>query len=303
MPQLTSNFEKWLARPMTGPKGLHSQIFTAAAYLLDDDWSDAEAYELLRHAANLVQDRTVPDREIHGAIDWARRKLSGEIDLNSPKWPERDDILRAEVVRSCAADMDRLKAGALRHETALSMLRKVYRADDLVCIGRTSFDFVTVRLRDIPDDNRDLGTCEFVNPSPMVALAGLTAGGKYSAHAKANTGPRVYAVVEFDDGQPHEHAAILKYLTRFLPLLMIVYSGKTSLHGWFPCPGLTDEQVRSFYAAAIRLGADPKMYGVSQFSRLPMGANGKTSRRQMVLYFNPAHTYHTCTTPPSLPSS
>lgn len=288
---LDSHFERWLMRPMPGVKGLHQDIFTAAAYLLEDGWEEAETFSLLRHACDLVQDRSVPDREILGAISWARRKLSGEIDLNTPRWPERDNAWRAEVVQNNRADLEKLKAGAWQTST-LEVLHHLYRPDDLLCIGKTAFEFGTFRLGDISPNVRDLELCEFVNPSPMKAMAGLTADGKYSAHAKANTGPRVYAVVEFDDGHPQEHAAILKYLAAFLPLTMIVYSGKTSLHGWFPCARLTDDQIRSFYAEAIRLGADPKMYGVSQFSRLPMGRNGKTNRRQAVLYFNPKNTYH-----------
>lgn len=276
---------------MAGAKGLHQDIFTAAAYCVEEGWDDQTIYNFLREGCDSVTDRRVPDREIFGAISYARMKAAGQISLVSHRWPERNNTLRAETCRMFPVDLEFLKRGVL-YEPALYFLRILYRPTDLICIGQTSFNFRTLAMGEIPDTVKDLDECEFINPSPMIARAGLTVSDNYSSHAKANTGPRVYAVVEFDDGHPREHVAILRFLSHKLPLTMMVYSGKTSIHGWFKCNHVTEDEVVQFYAMAIELGADPKMFSPTQFSRLPSGRNPKTARRQQVFMLNPRHVYH-----------
>jgi hypothetical protein len=126
----------------------------------------------------------------------------------------------------------------------------------------------------------------------MSAATGLTAEGNWSAHTKNNTGPRVYGAVEFDVGTVPEHASLLIYLASKLPLVMMVFSGNKSLHGWFKTSHVTENEVLEFYQLAVRLGADSKLHSPSQFTRLPMGTHGTTGRQQRVLYFNPANAYY-----------
>jgi hypothetical protein len=246
---------------------------------------------MLRGASNVVDDRHVPDREISEAVDYAYRRITGEVSPG-PVWPRPDDQLRLEILKFHPADILKLRASIPAPLSALTYLQSLYRGDDLLCIGKTAYEFRTVRLRDIPGDNRDLSSCEFINPSPMSAIAGLTETGRWSEHAKSNTGPRVYSVVEFDIGELYEHASILKYLALKLPLVMIVYSGSSSLHGWFKTTHATEEIVERFYQEAVSLGADPKMFSPSQFSRLPMGRHARTCRTQRVIFFNPNKTYY-----------
>jgi len=283
--RLQTDFDKWLARPMSGTKGLHQDIFTAAAFLLEEGWSEAETLEMLRAATEDVG-RAVPQRELLGAVDYAKRKAAGQVTPLSHPWPQRNDFLRAQVVRQNMPDMTKLQP---RPETPRQFLDYLYRPEDLICIGRSAFQFKTLPLHEIPEGSKDLHLCEFINPSPMSAIAGLTTDERWSEHARSNTGPRIYGVIEFDDGTPPTHAAILKHLATRLPLVMIVFSGKTSLHGWFLTSGLDSEAVRRFYAEAIELGADPKMFSPCQFSRLPGGTNGSTSHPQSVLYLNPTN--------------
>jgi hypothetical protein len=115
---------------------------------------------------------------------------------------------------------------------------------------------------------------------------GLTFDNKVSTHCEGNTGPKVYQVIEFDTGLPHEHFAILWYLAKRLPLCMIVYSGGKSLHGWFNVRGQPDSIIHAFFCDAVALGADPKMWSRCQFSRIPAGKNGKSGRQQEVLLFH-----------------
>jgi hypothetical protein len=286
---LTSPFDKWLANPSS--KGLHHNIFVIAAYSLEEGWSQEEIFDMLRKACDGVEDRYVPDREIREAIHYAYSRITGNTTLGIA-WSPEDRVFRAEILQLYPADKQELKAQIPAPVPPLTYLRTLYKGNDLLCIGRTAVKFRTLPLSSIPEDDKDLALCEFINPSPMSAVVGLTAYGVQSEHAKSNTGPRVYGVIEFDNGTPLEHAAILKYLATKLPLAMMVFSGNASLHGWFKTSYAAEEMVKKFYEEAVLLGADPKMFSACQFSRLPMGRHGATGRTQRVIYFNPANVYY-----------
>jgi hypothetical protein len=197
------------------------------------------------------------------------------------------------VLRDYSVSQQELKVKVPAPAPAVAYLRQLYRKIDLICVGRTTTNFQTLPLDLIPGQISDLSEYEFVNPSPMSALSGLTDEGNSSAHCKSNTGPRVYGVVEFDGGMPVEHAAILSYLGSKLPLVMMVFSGNKSLHGWFKTSHVTDENfVREFYQTAVSLGADSRMFSACQFTRLPMGTHPTTGRQQQVIHFNPENVYH-----------
>lgn len=292
MPRLRSPYDAWLDdRPMEQSKGLHQDLFTAAAFLFEKGHSAQDIFRDLRDACDKADYRFVPDREIYSAMDYAHRRVTGEA-APGVIWPAHDLAFRVEILNLHPTDMAKLRAKIPARLSTLAYLHSMYREDNLLCIGKTATEFRTVRLCDIPADNRDLSMCEFINPSPMTSVAGLTADEEWSEHAKSNTGPRVYSVIEFDMGEPREHASILKYLATRLPLMMIVYSGSTSLHGWFKTSHADEPFVEKFYKEAVMLGADPKMFSPCQFSRLPMGTNARTGRTQRVIFFNPRHVYY-----------
>jgi hypothetical protein len=120
----------------------------------------------------------------------------------------------------------------------------------------------------------------------MTARSGPTKEGKQSAHALSITGPRRFLVVEFDQGNADDHAALILHLAARAPLAIAVHSGCKSIHGWFYCLGQPEENLRSFIRYAVSLGADPATWCRSQFVRMPDGLrdNGK---RQVVYFFNP----------------
>ena len=122
----------------------------------------------------------------------------------------------------------------------------------------------------------------------MTAKTGLTLEGKESAHCLANTGPRRFLVIEFDQGTPDEQAALLDYLSHRGPLVLVVHSGNKSLHGWFYCVGTSDEVLHRFMILARRLGADLATWrNRSQFVRMPDGRRAPKGERQSIFYFNP----------------
>jgi hypothetical protein len=85
---------------------------------------------------------------------------------------------------------------------------------------------------------------------------------------------------------------MLKYLATKLPLVLLVFSGNASLHGWFKTSGVTKEILGEFYDKAVSLGADSKMFSPCQFTRLPMGTHAATGKMQRVIYFNSSNAYY-----------
>jgi hypothetical protein len=123
-------------------------------------------------------------------------------------------------------------------------------------------------------------------PNPMKTSKGLTQDGRESERCLENTGSRRFLVVEQDQGTHDEQAAILCHLAKFLPLALVVHSGRRSLHGWFFVEGLPAERVEQFMDLTCRLGADNALRNPCQLVRIPYGTRD-TGGRQRVLFFNP----------------
>jgi len=152
----------------------------------------------------------------------------------------------------------------------------------LVCCGADQSEFRTAPLEFFK------GKCEslqFIVPSPMSSVWGVSQGGKRSHHTLDNTGPRKYLVVEFDKGEHADHAAFLHNLHRIIPITMVVHSGNKSLHGWFHVEDMPETKQVGFFNEATKVGADTATWNKSLFVRMPDGKrdNGK---RQSILYFN-----------------
>jgi hypothetical protein len=62
--------------------------------------------------------------------------------------------------------------------------------------------------------------------------------------------------------------------------------GGKSIHSWYFCEGLTDEQLRPFMVRAVQLGADPATWTRCQLVRMPDGIR-ENGKRQQVHFFAP----------------
>jgi hypothetical protein len=152
-----------------------------------------------------------------------------------------------------------------------------------------------------------LHALQLIVPNPMIAKQGVTRDGKPSAHTLGNTGPRRFLIVEFDfdeSNSPEQArllgklkaqkrdvrdlcAALLLHLAERAPLTMAVYSGGKSLHGWFYCTDVPEQNVLGFFRYALLLGADSPNWCRSQFARMPDGLR-ENGKRQSVYFLNPA---------------
>ena len=244
---------------------------------------------------NLLQAATAGEPIKPGEIERAveRSKLAawqpGQPYRSPPisAWPPVNVQERAAIIREGVRLVDLWEASPVRIESNKAHTEEIVDAlfpgDPLLCGGLSNSKFDT---RSREEWRGQLSKLQLIVPSPMTARSGLTQDGKQSAHALSITGPRRFLVVEFDQGNTDEHAALFMYLAASAPLALVVHSGSKSLHGWFPVREQTEKQLHHFMRRAVALGADPATWTRSQFVRMPDGRrdNGK---RQTVYFLNP----------------
>jgi len=277
-------------RHMRAGEGVHNELFHAAKAMLPFRTED-QIFSTLQTA---VEDcgREVPDREIYDAIRnahpyvWGRASLMGD---PRPAWPRLNDELRKGTIARVGVGLkglNELSPVKFSKSASEEIIDVLFPANPLLCVGDSMTVFTTKHREDF---RGTLTRRQFIVPSPMAKPVGQTKDGRLSPHSLDNTGPRRFAVVEFDTGSADDHAALLWHLRGdlALPLVLAVHSGGKSLHGWFLCQGCPEDQIAAFYRYCVSLGADRATYTRSQFVRMPDGLrDGKV--RQSVQYFDPA---------------
>jgi hypothetical protein len=311
----------WLLNELQSPPTAdrHSWFFWCAVRLLGYRSQDV-TLELLRGAARHVG-RFVPDRELRDAVKDAVRWKANHGPAATPlerlqraelRWPaydlpQLDRIVRVGPRRKDLPDLSKKRFSPdSRHTEEIADL--LYAGNPLLCCAKSARAFAT-RRREIWRGH--LHRLPLIVPSPMNAVRGRTdeGTGPWSEHTLQNTGPRHYLVLEFDftefseDGNDTNWAplirgwrnagisiqdacaALLMHLAKCAPLVLIVFSGGKSLHGWFACLGADERQLRLWMADAVRLGACKSTWTRSQFVRMPDGT--RENARQTVEFYNP----------------
>ena len=277
------------ACPHTG-EGVHKWLFRTARQL-HAHLPAVEIVNLLeRVSANCG--RFVPRREIVSAVQdslecaWQPGSQSQPIHA-APKWPGVNQEQREAIVRDGGAVVDLWEASTVcfddnaAHTEAL--IDALFPDNPLLCCGEDNSRFDT---RSREEWRGKLAALQLIVPNSMTARSGPTKERKQSAHALSITGPRRYLVVEFDQGNVDDHAALILHLAACAPLALAVHSGSKSIHGWFYCLAQPEEKLRGFMRYAVSLGACTSTWTRSQFVRMPDGLrdNGK---RQVAYYFAP----------------
>lgn len=285
--------EKILSECPQSGAGVHAWLFSTARQL-HYHHGYGEIVEILRSAtANCG--RPVPVREIEAAVRdsaavaWMPDKVSGTYTAKSPK-PVPDAALIEQAISNGMSVVDLWEQSPCRVEAddPAAVLPRLFDGDPLLCLGRSANDFETKPLSEWMDDP-SLSECSLIVPSPMSARYGMTQSGRPSQRSLDNVGPRRFLVCEFDRGTPDEQAAKLWWLKDYFSLVLVVWSGRKSLHGWYQADDLTETENNLFYKAAVAIGADPATKCPAQMVRLPLGLrdNGKRQGiRQGVVYFN-----------------
>ncbi len=256
------------------------------ARVLHPHRSDEEIADILR-ASVADCGRIVTEREIIRAVQRSRNWKPGDGDNRGGGWPSVDRKRRDEIIAGgdtfnhlCELSPFQLEDGANYAEAIIDAL---FPGDPLICCAK-SIKLSQTKLKS--EWRGRFAKMQFIVPSPMRKRTGNTQEGKVSARSIDNTGPRRFLVIEQDSGTFDEQAAVLLHLAKEAPLVLVVFSGKKSLHGWIPCAGQSEEKLYQFMRRAVSLGADHATWTRSQLVRTPDGTRG-TGQRQTVYYFNP----------------
>jgi hypothetical protein len=211
---------------------------------------------------------------------------------HSTTWPKPNQDQLEAIVRDGGGLADLWEASPIRIEDTAAHTEAVidllFPGNPLLCCGVSQFDFDT---KPRSEWRGQLDRMQFIVPSPMSAISGLSKDARTSKHTLANTGSRRFLICEFDLGAPDAHAALLLHLGQFAPLVCVVHSAGKSLHGWFLVAGQPDAKVEKFFRYAVSLGADRATWTRSQFVRMPDGTRDG-GRRQTIylLNFKPLET-------------
>jgi hypothetical protein len=281
--------------PQTGAN-VHQWLFCTARQLHAHLPPDEVAARLREGSAGCG--RRVTEREIADAVRnsadraWRPRKDSPPgtpPPPPPPAWPKLDAAKRREVIASEPRGLaDFWEQSPRRFDDdeshAEEAIDTLFAPDCLLCCGAT-LESAETRPREAW--RGQLSKLQFIVPSPMSALSGLTLDGKPSPRCLANTGPRVHLVVEFDSGTPDEQAALHWSLSNFMCLVAVVMSGGKSVHGWYRTAGRPAGHVAAFFRYAVRLGADRATWVACQLVRLPDGWRPDKRARQSLLFLAP----------------
>jgi len=286
-----------LARfPSTGERNIW--LFTVASRARHV----ASPAKVQRFLHRIVSTAGWSDRDFTREIDRAvQRAYSGEtsragevsrIPRNKPSvrlvWPDFEESLWKKYSTRSAifpVDLDHVTQSQDWMPSGEAILDQLFDSEDLLCLG---LDFRSAITQPRTQWRRLEASMEFIVANPMTATTGLTKDQRtsYRCHGNA-TQSRRFQVIEFDRGTPEEQAAILSALhSERTPLILAVWSGGKSIHGWFDVRRLDESQKIRFFAAACRLGADSTLWDPCKLVRMPGGrrSNGKS---QPILYFNP----------------
>jgi hypothetical protein len=168
--------------------------------------TENEAYDRLR-GGSADCGRRVTDKEIWRAISWIYStplpdNLSRE---TKPKIRVNDELIEAITSDPRAPGIyDLWEASPVKLDDRRytgSILSKLYRPDDLICIGVTGWDFITLPLSELPDSRCLHSAPQYIVPTPMRALKGWTKDepSKFSYKSDDNAGESwTYFDAEFD---------------------------------------------------------------------------------------------------------
>lgn len=269
-------------------KGVHRWLFKVALQLHRRGLYTGKIESLLIEATSHCG-REVPASEIENAVRNSRQIFEGPDGQTcaGPRWPQRNAGRIESVVRdgpklADLADLSSVKGNDNSRHTE-EIIDHLFPGNLLLCAA-TKNTFPLTRTRE--EWRGFMDRQQFIVPSPMAATYGMTKAGEKSMRCLANTDPRRFLVVEFDQGTFDMHAALLFHLGKFAPLVMCVHSGGKSLHGWFFVANDEEPIVEKFFCYAVNLGADPATWTRCQLVRMPDGQR-ENGNRQQVIYFDP----------------
>ncbi len=204
--------------------------------------------------------------------------------VRSSKWPQ-----------ACAAKMGAIFASfddisissweaiSARKDRQEEILRWAFLPEEFVCTGNKirkpdGGEYYELKKSSLEAAIRMAPSRQHIVPNPFHSRTGKTKAGKATAKSDSQVKSRRFLIVEFDfrafewtcnfsREESLDHQARLHWhLANEYPLCLLVYSGSESLHGWYATC-----RPRQLMTEAAELGADTRLWSVSQFTRMPWG--------------------------------
>src|ERR1017187_552042 len=206
--------------------GVHRWLFVTALKLHHYCRDEAELARLITLGCSDCG-RDVSEQEIDDAVYNSQPIAEGTVrNRGQPPWPERNEE-QIEALTKAGPTLDQLEAiSAFRRADEEPHTEEIidilFPGNPLICEGLKKESALT-RPRD--EWRGFMANQQFIVPSPMTARYGKTKAGRDSMRCLANTGPRRFLVVEFDQGSFDQHAALLVHLGKSAPLILVIHSG------------------------------------------------------------------------------
>lgn len=212
--------------------------------------------------------RSIHELEIENAVTNASK---GAHERRPKLYPPVDLAVRADAVAKFPNALERLRAESAVREPHLlptaDVIDRLFSQDDMLCMGRLPNSFCTEPRTFFRAKEREH---PFIVANPMASKWGMSKRGSPSQRCLANAGERKRIVVEYDSGTIEEQAALHLHLKSLgVELLMVVFSGSKSLHGWFDVSRESQESVSRTLRYAAYLGADTATFCPIQLVRTP----------------------------------
>jgi len=279
------NASKWI-RDKTyslGSDGFNTNI-VSVGNALSKLFSYDEAFKVLRTCGDYYE-REVSDHELHRALG---KVFNGDYrGENKQKWPKRNQRLIASITKNQPISEETFQrefdgCDATTHE----ILEQLFGLNSLVSMSPD--DHWLADTKPLKGWQNQGEFPELIVSSPMSKPMGMNKEGKPSKRCNDNTGKRKFLVIEQDETPLNEQLAIIKHLSEFAPLAMVVYSGSKSYHAWFQChPEVPEEDIHLFMVYAVSLGADKATYTPCQLVRTPNATRSSNGKKQKVISFRP----------------
>ena len=200
-----------LSSPPKRGEGLNNWFFRVAR-LLHAFRSHDEIVALLYSA---VHGERLQRGEIERAVDrsYAAAWIPGEKPsaqaIAAPRWPEVNHEKRAQIIADVGIAMyDLWEASPIRFDDdaphSEEVVDALFSGNPLLCCGESNSSFKT-RPREYWRGK--LSGQQFIVPSAMSRIKGLTQEGKLSEHTLDNTGSRMHLVVEWSSPEKLDAAS------------------------------------------------------------------------------------------------
>ena len=232
-------------------------------------------------------------KDITPAIDRAGEKVySGNLkkDTGKKSWPEADKNEIEAVAEKNPHSLQELRKESPYPESELGkisswwLLQLLFPKGSLVCLGESAQSCSTKKLEEFFCSNENL---PFIVPRTMSEEFGVSLDGEISNRCNHNTGPERFVVIEFDDMEENVQVSMIKHLSQFLPLVLVLHSGGKSFHAWFNGCDSSEERVLAFRRHAASLGADKAVFTRCQMVRMPNQYREENGNLQELHYFAP----------------